>query len=460
MGLFGPPNVEKLKAKKDINGLIKALAYQNDNEIRKAAAIALGEIGGASAVHSLMFALKDTDVKAVILAALVQIGEPTVNWLTNYPLDNEGIKILEKIGSYEAIQMLMAEANHVGNKETKSNAIEALVRIGGPAVEQIIDRISISYSSLEGYVEVLGRVGGENAVRLLCDARERGSRDVRRNIVICLGNIGGKKAAATLIDLLKDKDWSVRSEAAKFLGYIGDQEAVAPLINLLKDGNSSVVMAAVESLNRLGNSTGVEALIPLLKHEYDAVRLLIVESLGKMGDQSAVEPLFTSLTDESLKVRLAAAIALDELGWQPDQGKHGADYWIVRRRWNSCVQIGANAVEPLLAALESDDGEVRKEIIVALNQIGDHRAVKPLIRKLTDEDYTIRKKSAAGLVALYQSGKLNAQTQRLILAQKAVITEKHTDKVGNHDDRSSSQSDCTHSDYPHNDSGIGINFPV
>ena len=31
MGLFGPPNVEKLKAKSDIDGLIKALAYEKDS---------------------------------------------------------------------------------------------------------------------------------------------------------------------------------------------------------------------------------------------------------------------------------------------------------------------------------------------------------------------------------------------------------------------------------------------
>jgi len=28
MPLFGPPNVEKLKAKRDVKGLIKALGYQ------------------------------------------------------------------------------------------------------------------------------------------------------------------------------------------------------------------------------------------------------------------------------------------------------------------------------------------------------------------------------------------------------------------------------------------------
>ena len=460
MGLFGPPNVEKLKAKKDINGLIKTLDYQKDKEICKAAAIALGEIGGESSVNPLMVKLNDADLMPTAMAALVKIGKPTVKWINTYPKNSERIKILEKIGNPEAIQVLIKESNQLANKETRNSAIEALVRIGNPAAKLIIDQICSSYISLRGIEEVLGRIGGENNIELLCEALENKNNDVRRNIVECLGHIGGKKSVTTLIDLLKDNDWPVRSKAAEYLGFISDQEAVAPLINLLKDVNSSVVKAALESLNQLGNSTGLEALIPLLQHEYDGVRLLTIESLGKIGDQKATVPLFTSLTDESLKVRLAAANALDELGWQPDQGKYGADYWIVRRRWKSCVQIGANAVESLLKALESKDCDVQIDIITALYQISDHRAVKPFIKKLTDKDYTTRKKTAAGLVALYQSGKLDKQTQRLILAQEAIITEKHTDKVGNHDDRSESQSDCTHSDYPHKDFGIGINFPI
>ena len=45
MWLFGPPNVEKMKAKRDVKGLIKALHYENDGNVRSAAAMALIAIG-------------------------------------------------------------------------------------------------------------------------------------------------------------------------------------------------------------------------------------------------------------------------------------------------------------------------------------------------------------------------------------------------------------------------------
>ena len=57
MPLFGPPNVDKLKAKRDVKGLSRALSYQKDDEVRRRAAKALGEIGDAQAVEPLTAAL-------------------------------------------------------------------------------------------------------------------------------------------------------------------------------------------------------------------------------------------------------------------------------------------------------------------------------------------------------------------------------------------------------------------
>ena len=57
MALFGPPNVEKMKAKKDVKGLIKALGYKKDASVGKAATIALVEIG-EPVIEPLIAAIK------------------------------------------------------------------------------------------------------------------------------------------------------------------------------------------------------------------------------------------------------------------------------------------------------------------------------------------------------------------------------------------------------------------
>jgi HEAT repeat protein len=55
---IGTPNIKKLAAKRDVQGLIQALGYKKDADIRKAAAKALSELQDIQAVMPLVAALK------------------------------------------------------------------------------------------------------------------------------------------------------------------------------------------------------------------------------------------------------------------------------------------------------------------------------------------------------------------------------------------------------------------
>ena len=75
---LGKPNIEKMESKKDIEGLIKALNYKKNDEVRKAAASVLGEIGDASAVKPLINVLKFENeyLRRSAAEALGKIGDP------------------------------------------------------------------------------------------------------------------------------------------------------------------------------------------------------------------------------------------------------------------------------------------------------------------------------------------------------------------------------------------------
>lgn len=66
MPLFGPPNIEKLLAKKNIQGLIRAMDYKKDTEVRCQAAEALVALYSAGRLGSeqkqTILALRDTIV--------------------------------------------------------------------------------------------------------------------------------------------------------------------------------------------------------------------------------------------------------------------------------------------------------------------------------------------------------------------------------------------------------------
>lgn len=98
MSLFGPPNVERLKAKGDIKGLIKALGYEKDSEVRKAAAQALGEIGDTRAVEPLIEALNKDNWGNLVIDAAKALGE-----LGDTRAVEPLIAILKKGSQYERI---------------------------------------------------------------------------------------------------------------------------------------------------------------------------------------------------------------------------------------------------------------------------------------------------------------------------------------------------------------------
>lgn len=344
MPLFGPPNVRKLKAKGNIKGLVQALNYQKDATVRKAAAVALEQIGDERAVKPLIDALRwagdgTGDVRAAAIEALAQLGSC-------------------------AVEPLITVLGH--HHSPRREATNALVRLGSYAVEPLVATLkSGGFLEREHAAEALGQIGDKRAVEPLITAFRKIVQDqrVREAAAKALGEFGSS-VVEPLIAALKDENRVVRKLAAEVLGHIGDERAVEPLIAALKPGQYHI-------------SSG---------HA--------VTALGQIGNKRAIEPLLTHLMGKNDFIREHAAKALDQLGWQPDRGETGAAYWIAKRDWDKCVEIGAKAVKPLITALQSDADYIRVPASKALNQIDDPQTVDQLISALTDNRKYIRETAA------------------------------------------------------------------
>lgn len=109
------PNVHELKSQGDVDGLIEALGYQDDHNIRLSAASALAKVGDSRAVNPLISALDDQrGVKEVAALALGEIGdplavEPLVDQLAdeNWEVRSSVAKALGKLGDDRAVQPLI-----------------------------------------------------------------------------------------------------------------------------------------------------------------------------------------------------------------------------------------------------------------------------------------------------------------------------------------------------------------
>jgi HEAT repeat protein len=263
-GLFGPPNVniEEMKAKRDVNGLIRALNYKKkkyrDNEeeaqykqVRWIAAKALGEIGDARAVKPLITTLQDTN--------------STVRW----------------------------------------KATEALANIGAPAAKPLIAALKHSNNQVRlGAANALGNLKDDLVVEPLIEALINDSDlIVRENAANALGNLKDTRAIEPLIVALKDIYGGVREAAASALGNLKNACTVEPLIAALKDNHSDVRKAAADALDMVNWKPGQD--------EIGAAYWGAKQEWGKCIEIGipAVDPLIFMLKDGNK----AAAVALVRL---------------------------------------------------------------------------------------------------------------------------------------------------
>jgi HEAT repeat protein len=350
MGIFGPPDVEKMEVKRNVGGLIKALRYKK-NDVRKAAAAALGKIGDARAVEPLIATLKDKYFKL----------RQTAAWALGY------------IGDARAVEPLIAVLkDEEKDLDLQWAAAWALERLGWKPDQ------------------------GENGAWYWI-----AKRDWEKTVAL------GFSAVEPLISVLKgaDVDGDARQAAASALGKIGDTRALEPLIAALKNVINGVRQAAAEALGNIGDARALEPLIAVLKkkeadweEKYSYVRPAAARALGNIRDSRALGSLITALKDGNKSVRQAAVGALEQLGWKPDQGEDGAWYWIAKRDWRNAVALGPPAVEPFITVLKDEDLNICQAAAVALGKIGNGWALEPLIAALKDGRDDMRLAAADAIV--------------------------------------------------------------
>lgn len=162
MSLFGPPNVEKLKAKQDVPGLVKAL-HHPAWLIRARAATALRGLGDGDATEALASVLHDdsAEVRREAALGLAAKGDPRAAGAL--------IEVLEKDPSDEARYKAAEVLGELGD----AMAVEAL---GRAAMQQASTGLSVRHAAQEA----LGKIGGPEAERILQEAKEREEEEAAR----------------------------------------------------------------------------------------------------------------------------------------------------------------------------------------------------------------------------------------------------------------------------------------
>ena len=316
MPLFGPPDIQQLASKRDVQGLIKALSYK-DAAVRTAAADALAPLKDPMAVEPLVALLGDEDanVRRAVIRALAARG---------------GIRVVEPL----------VTALDDRDGEARGAASQAVYR------------------------------------RLLTDP----DQDTRRATVNALGRIRAKDGVEPLARTMMDAEESVRVAAVKALQAIGEPTAVTSMIVVLAHeqarskatGRSSLAVerAIGQALDVLCDARAVPALQAAMKHDDADVREIAIKRLSRIAAPDVADALVARLDDDDPGIRRASARGLQELGWMPPKNRTGAQYWVALREWRRAADAGKDAVPLLLSSYQQVDPLQQADILAALGQIG------------------------------------------------------------------------------------------
>jgi HEAT repeat protein len=171
-----------------------------------------------------------------------------------------------------------------------------------------------------------------------------------------------QKNAGELIQIVQKRGYA-DNQAATALGEVGDKQAVKPLI---------VAMEASESTPSLRRAS--------------------ISALGKLKDAEAIKPLVQQLssseTDDITKVQSTIKEIAES---NPEAVRPIINEWIIgltgkdsTKAQKALSAMGYTATMPLLDRLKDAEPAQKDLIMPLLGEIGDPRAVKPLINYLTD----------------------------------------------------------------------------
>ncbi|NOZ87427.1 MAG: HEAT repeat domain-containing protein [Deltaproteobacteria bacterium] len=256
------------------------------------------------------------------------------------------------------------------------------------------------------------------AIQKITDLAENGSKDVlkavkpliefyknntderaREKAAVALGKIGDKSAVPDICKFLEESakinqpKVNNRSRALAFaLGEIGDPSAIDTLLKVVDDaGDESVKRTAITALGTLKAKKAVDKLIKILMDNGENLltRQRALAALGKIRDPRAVDALVFSqyVVEKGMALYEYAAKALHELGRaavpkliETLQGKN--------KKVNDYIKLHPDWVK----------GVMEVKAIYSLGDLGDKRAVKPILALMDKNDFQVPGAMALGFL--------------------------------------------------------------
>ena len=304
-------------------------------------------------------------------------------------------QLITKLGDGERVAELLQQATHHSDTAIQKEAIRHLGAMRKP---EFIPVFEDAFAKTDSSPEVAYRaiVALEQLKRVLPDstaivtglqlALKHNSAQVRMHAAKLIGAIQAQTAVPDLIRLLADPNIYVQDTAIAALNRIGEP-AIAPLIEVLNTKAHNLIPDEDTGFSREYQYIASAYIDDLWMKKYRiGTQSAAIKALGLLQTEAGAQPLINELANEELQTDALAAL----------------------------VEMRNVAVPLLMDALKNASDEIRVQVADALGQIGDRRAIVPLIETLnTDPHKEVKAFAAIGLGNMYARGENNSAVTAL-----------------------------------------------
>lgn len=298
-------------------------------------------------------------------------------------------RILGEFDSPIVVTSLINLLGSSADEELREMVANTLAHLGTSAIEALAPLLANPETRLLA-VRSLSQIRHSATITPLLSAVGDPSVEVRVAAIESLASFHDWRIPPVLLAALTDLAASVRKEAAIGLGLRTDLREELDLVNrlqpLLFDFKLEVCTVAAIAIGRMGTNEAAAVLFEVLKSPATPIplQISIVRAISWVETKAALEYLQRGLTFTSEEVcqEIVTLLARCE---QP--------------------QLRTQATEILLEFLNSESpisqlSNIKKAVALALGQLGEDRALNPLMQLLADADASVRLHAIAALKTL------------------------------------------------------------
>jgi HEAT repeat protein len=376
------PDIEHLKDRKNKRGLVEALSYRADIQVRLAAAQALKELGWSPANNEE--------------AALYSIAKGKFTWCLELGAAAIGPLCAALPDPDERVRRQAALA--LGKLAEQLNDPQTSSTVTSAVMPLLVDPVDEVRGAARAALTQCGAVG----IEALCELAIEGETSQVKLAALDLLAENGLVSMARLKETILSRSWLLQAGDLKILGESQDARWLDILIEFLESPQNWPARAsAAEALANLGQPQAVE---PLIKVYFEACAVNDQIQLGMKAAE--FEPVYRAVRSEVLaQPELAPEAELLLAAYRPAAllDKTGGDLPAIRSLTTACMEAlshmgGKRAANSLILALRIP--AAKGSTVQALSIAKDKRAVPGLRALCSEKDRTIRWEAEAVLKQL------------------------------------------------------------